>query len=154
MIPTKAHPSRARSRSARRRLVAVVCGLVFYAACAPASQAPIYHCEYTLLGPSDNRVSGEARAEISGDVLKWFVKTFLHTEARRVTPYTESRYKILLHNKVGIVAADLHSEISKEFGSLVGAKILTIRTSDGAMREGTVQVDGVYDLSKGRCWAR
>jgi hypothetical protein len=145
--------SRARTGSVRQRAIAVFCGLIFCAASSSAvTAAQRYHCEYDLMSPSDKGLHGEWDLEVSGDVLKAIIKERPpYRLAGRLVLYNETKYKILARNKVGIVAVQPHSEQDKRFGTLVGAKVLTIRTSDGAMREGTVEVAGVYDLLKGVC---
>ena len=152
MILTKEIRGLVRNGSAKQRMIGLLCGLVFCAASSPdAKAAQIYHCEYEFLSKTDKGLSGEAKVEISGDVLKLFVKTFPHRLGGVVTSHTESRYKIIKQNKVGIVAVQPHAYHDKDVGPLAGAKILTIRLSDGALREGTVEVGGVYDLLKGHC---
>ena len=152
MILTKGIRGLARNGSAKHRMLGFLCGLVFCAASSPdAKAAQISHCEYEFLSKTDKGLSGEAKVEISGDVLKLFVKSVPYRLGEVVTSHIESRYKIIKQNKVGIVAVQSHADHDKDVGPLVGAKILTIRLSDGALREGTVEVGGVYDLLKGHC---
>lgn len=129
-----------------------VCLLLLGAAAPPGPTATeAYRCEFRLLFGSDKERDREAKIEISGNTLKWFVESPVPFLPKPKISYTEFPYKILERNKVGVVAVRSDSHVVPNVGPVVGAQVLSIRKSDGALYVGGVGAAGVTEHWKGHC---
>jgi hypothetical protein len=141
-----------RSNSIKKLVRGGLCGVLL---CAAGSSAAIaaekMTCEYKFLDGSAKGLHGASKIEISGNTLKYFVQTsapFLSQKPRIF--YTETHFKILEKNKVGLVAVKSDALVAP-IGPVLGAQILTIGKADGALHIGSAGSTGVYDQLAGHC---
>ena len=141
------------NRNGIQKLMGGAVCLVLLGAAAPSgsSATETYRCEWKILSGSSKGRDGESKIEISGNVLKWFVRAAAPFLPKPQISYTEFSYKILERNKVGVVAVTSDSYVVPDLGPVVGAQVLSIRKSDGALYVGGVGVNGVSEHWKGHC---
>jgi hypothetical protein len=136
-----------------KKLMGGVLSMVLLGAAGPSlsTGTETLRCEYKLLSGSSKGREGESKIEISGNTLKWFVQSPAPFSKNAKDSYFEFPYKILERNKVGVVAVKSDSLIAPNVGPVIGAQILSIRKSDGALYVGGVGVTGVSEHWKGHC---
>lgn len=141
-----------RTESVKKLVTGAVCLLLLGAAAPSGSTGTgTLRCEWKTLSGSDKGRDGESKIEISGDTLKWFVQSPVPFLPKPQISYDEFPYKILERNKVGVVAVRSDSHVVPSVGPVVGAQVLSIRKSDGALYVGGVGVTGVSEHLKGHC---
>jgi hypothetical protein len=149
---TRTEKVRTNRNGIKKLAASAVCLVLLGAAAPPGSTATeTYRCEWKSLSGSDKGRDGESKIEISGNTLKWFVQSPVPFLPKPKISYMEFPYKILERNKVGVVAVTSDSYVVPDLGPVVGAQVLSIRKSDGALYVGGVGVTGVSEHWKGHC---
>ena len=131
------------------RLSQLLC-LAALAASFPAVAAESWECSFTIMYGSAKGGKGAARMEVDGNTLNWMVQTSR-------TTWSTFQNRLLENNDVGIVAASSQADTGQSFGPsytggrLIGASIITLDKSTGALRTGSVMSNGEHDLLTGHC---
>jgi hypothetical protein len=104
----------------------------------------VWHCKFADVSGPNKGIHDNADVQADGDRLYW-KDTPAHTKSG---PWV---LRLLENNEVGIVAADSQAQVNPDVGPLLGAVIVTISKSSGAMHASSAMADGPHDLWKGQC---
>lgn len=107
-------------------------------------------CAFRRMEKRDNDMGGEAILQLSGEKLRWFEPVVL-LGPKTNPPYTGLVYQVLKRDGVGIVAVMSYTDRFEDVGPVLGAKVLTVRKSDGFLRVGTVSANGLRNEIEGAC---
>ena len=136
---------------AKKLVCRLFCGSMICVATPSVSVAvEALSCEFQVFDRSGKGFPGVSRVQISDDFLLWFEPSAL-AGPQTNPPYDGLKYKILENSEIGIVAVTSFAYRESDIGPVLGAWVLTIRKSDGAMRVGVVAADGVVNRLTGNC---
>ncbi len=119
------------------------------AATAPALAAETWDCTFIIVNGSAKGLYGSAKIQIDGDTLNWQVPP--PTKPTAEAKGTTFQYRLLQDNRIGIVAISSEARVDDNVGPLVGATVITLNKLTGALRTGSVMVNGEHDILSGNC---
>ena len=125
--------------------VAIISFITCLAPCA-ALGAEKWECTNHLIdGPSGS--SSQATVEVDGSELRWTDPGYhsLYGDIGDVV----SKFSVLENNDLGLIAVLPQARKDNDVGTVISAVVLVLNKRTGAVREGTVSIDGSSDVLTG-----
>jgi hypothetical protein len=94
----------------------------------------------------------QALVEIKGDWLTWKITAAMPGPFPKFQfPTVAFRHRILVNNRLGIVAASAQSRLDRYIGPAISADVVLLNKKDGSLRISDVGLSGTHDAELGHC---